>query len=165
MQVLEAIREKRAVRQFEDRPIPEADVTAILDAGRRAQSAMNTQPWHFVAVRDRKILDALAEAPGYANHLKTAALGVMLLVPQAPWSAFDGGQAASYMQLAGWERGIASCLGAFTEQEPVRRILGFPADLHLLIAISFGYEPPEAAHPPRKGGRRPLEEVVHWDRW
>jgi nitroreductase len=48
MNVSEAIRMKRAVRQFADRPLPEEIVLAILNAGRRAQSSKNTQPWHFI---------------------------------------------------------------------------------------------------------------------
>jgi nitroreductase len=53
MSVFELIRTKRAVRQFTDEPLPDEAVHSILNAGRRAQSSKNTQPWHFIAIRHR----------------------------------------------------------------------------------------------------------------
>jgi len=165
MTVLEAIRTKRATRQFADKPISEEDARTILEAGRHAQSAINSQPWHFIAVRDKKLLGQLADVSGHAGHLKGAALGVFLLVKPGKWSPFDGGQAAAYLQLAGWERGIGSCLGSFADGEDARRLLGYPADLELLISISFGFPVSQTAPPPKKGGRRTLDEVAHWEKW
>ena len=80
---------------------------------------------------------------------------------------FDAGQAAAYMQLAAWERGIGSCLASIYDTEKARLILGFPPELHLRIMLSFGF-PAEAqllTAAPRKGGRRRLDEIVHNDRW
>ena len=80
---------------------------------------------------------------------------------------FDAGQAAAYMQLAAWELGIASCLASIYEPDKARQILGFPNDMDLRIAISFGY-PQDAeilTHKPVKGGRRSFEEIVHWNKW
>jgi nitroreductase len=61
MDVQTAIRTQRAIRRFSDEPLSEADVEAILNAGRRAQSSKNTQPWRFVVVRDRDTLRRLSE--------------------------------------------------------------------------------------------------------
>lgn len=170
MSVAEAIRTKRAVRQFQDKPLPDDAVQAILDAGRRSQSSKNTQPWHFIAIRDKAILQALSKTGAYAGHLAGAALGVAILTPPPEERLsimFDAGQAAAYMQLAAWELGIGSCIASIYEPEQARALLGFPAELHLQIALSFGYplSPTDLSQPPKKGGRRPLAEVVHWDRW
>ena len=56
MAVSELIRTKRAVRQFTAEPLPEEAIRSILNAGRRAQSSKNTQPWHFIAIRDKVTL-------------------------------------------------------------------------------------------------------------
>jgi nitroreductase len=170
MNVSTAIRMKRAIREFDPRPLPSDAVEAILNAGRRAQSSKNTQPWHFIAIRERSLLLALAGTGSYAGHLAGAALGVALLTPDpaSRWSIlFDAGQAAGYMQLAAWELGIGSCLATIYQPEVARGILGFPSDLHLRIALSFGYpkDPESLSRPPRRGGRRPSAEVVHFDRW
>lgn len=170
MDVHEAIRTKRAVRAFTDVPVPEDVIRRILNAGRRAQSSKNTQPWNFVVVRDRERLRQLSECGTYAGHMAGAAFAVAIVTgdPSVRWSIpFDTGQAAAYMQLAAWEMGVGSCLASIYEPEQAKAILGIPADLFFDVAISFGYPTPEQRRREvvKKGGRRPFEEVVHWERW
>jgi len=161
--VVDAIRGKRAVRRFEDRPLPDDVLESILDAGRRAQSSKNTQPWTFVVVRDRATLRALSACGHYAGHLAGAAAGVALVTSEA-W-AFDIGQAAAYLQLAAAGLGVGSCIASMWEEDRAKELLGVPADLHLEVAISFGYPAPEEAERPPRRGRRPLDDVVRWEHW
>lgn len=171
MNVLEAVRTKRAVRQFAPTPLPEDAVRAILNAGRRAQSSKNTQPWQFVAVTDKDVLAQLARTGDFAGHLAGAALGVALVAPDDPerhdWLLFDIGQAASYMQLAAWELGIGSAIATIYHPDQAQAILGVPAGWRCDVALSFGYPADTGAlsAPPRPGGRKPLDEMVHRDRW
>jgi nitroreductase len=170
MNISDAIRLKRAVRKFTPEPLPEATILAILNAGRRAQSSKNTQPWHFIAITDQSILQQLSQCGEWAGHLAGATLGVALLHPDPAdkfQTMFDVGQSAAYMQLAAWGLGIGSCLASIYETERARQILGFPAELHLRIAISFGYPADEEKliAPPHKGGRKRLEEMLHWNYW
>lgn len=170
MHVSDAIRTKRAVRQFQEKPLPEEAIDIILNAGRRAQSSKNTQPWQFIALQDKASQKALSECGTYAGHLAGAALVVAIVTPDPAKRfsiLFDAGQAAAYMQLAAWDLDIASCLATIYEHEQARQLLGFPADMHLHIALSFGY-PLEQAYlttPPQKGGRQSLEKIVHWEKW
>lgn len=168
MNISDAIRTKRAMRQFTDRPVPEEAMRTILNAGRRAQSSKNTQPWNFVVVRDQETLKKLSECGTYAGHLAGAAFAVALVSPDpaARWSiAFDLGQAAAYMQLAAWELGLGSCIASIYEPEKAKTLLGIPEDQFCDVALSFGYPGLEQARPAKKGGRRPFEEVVHWNVW
>lgn len=170
MEVHEALRLKRAVREFTPQPIPKDQIDQILNAGRRAQSAKNRQPWEFIAIQDRAILVSLSGLGTWAGHLAGAALGVAILTPDPAirWSImFDAGQAAAYMQLAAWELGIGSCLATIYEPEAAQELLGFPADMHLNVAISFGYpaDPGVLQASPRSGGRKDLSELVHRDHW
>lgn len=170
MDVAEAIRTKRAVRQFQDKPLTEEAVRIILNAGRRAQSSKNTQPWQFIAIQDRTTLSGLSECGTFAGHLAGAALGVAILTPDPEQRfsiLFDAGQAAAYMQLAAWELDIGSCLATIYEHEKARNLLGYPQDMHLHIAISFGYPVDQAylTTPPQKGGRQSFEKIVHWESW
>ncbi len=169
MNVFEAIRTKRAVRQYQDKPLPDESVRAILNAGRLSQSAKNLQPWHFVAIQDRGTLKKLAEMGGFSPHLGEAALGIVILTspPEERFQIlFDAGQAAAYMQLAAWELGIGSCMVTSYNREGVRELLGFPDNIHVRVAIAFGY-PDESnlSRPRNKGGRRPFDDVVHWEKW
>jgi nitroreductase len=165
MDVLEAIASKRAVRHFTDQPITDEDLRAILNAGRRAQSSKNTQPWMFIAIRDRQTLQRLSECGAYAGHLAGAAVGVALL--SAGPTGFDLGQAAAYLQLAAWELGIGTCIATIYEPERARDILGVPAAYSFDIALSLGYPGPAAARPaaPLGHGRKSFDDVVRFERW
>jgi len=170
MNVSEAIRMKRAVRKFQDKPLSEDIIHAILNAGRRAQSSKNSQTWQFIAIQDKATLRALSECGTWAGHLAGAALGVAILTPDPSEKfqiLFDAGQAAAYMQLAAWELGVGSVPASIYEPEKAREILGFPPEWHLRIALSFGYPADEnvLTAAPQKGGRRELEDVLHWERW
>lgn len=170
MNVSEAIRLKRAVRKFKSEPLPEEAMQAILYAGRRAQSSKNSQPWHFIAITDKATLKGLSQCGDFAGHLAGAALGVAIVTPDPSERfqiLFDAGQAAAYMQLAAWELGIGSCPATIYKPEQARQLLGFPEDLHLRFALSFGY-PHEAeviTKAPQKGGRKSMDEIVHWEKW
>lgn len=170
MNVSDAVRTKRAVRKFQEKALPDDVIKAILNAGRRSLSSKNEQAWQFIAVRDKSILKALSECGTWAGHLAGAALGVAILTPDPEGKfqiMFDAGQAAAFMQLAAWELGVGSVPASIYESEKARQILGFPSEWHLRIALSFGY-PADAAKlsaAPKKGGRRTLDELVHWDRW
>jgi nitroreductase len=170
MNVSEAIQKKRAVRQFQDRSLPEEALKAILNAGRRAQSSKNTQPWRFIAIQDKGRLKQLSALGTWAGHLAGAALGVAILTPDPEQRfsiLFDAGQAAGYRQLMAWELGIGSCLASIYEPDKARDLLGFPVDMYLRIAISFGYPADEGVltAPPKKNGREPFQELVHWEKW
>lgn len=170
MNVSDAIRLKRAVRKFTEQPLSKNVILAILNAGRRAQSSKNTQPWQFIAITDKAILKTLSECGDWAGHLAGAALGLAILTPDPGekfQTMFDAGQAAAYMQLAAWALGVGSCPASIYDPEKARQILGFPPEYHLRIALSFGYphdgEMLEKA--PKKGGRKALNDMVHWQTW
>jgi nitroreductase len=170
MNVSDAIRMKRAIRKFREEALPEEIVTAILNAGRRSQSSKNEQAWQFIAIRDKAVLKALSECGTWAGHLAGAPLAVAILTPDPDGKfqiMFDAGQAAAFMQLAAWELGVGSVPASLYEHEKAREILGSPPEWHVRIALSFGYplEEEKLSAEPKKGGRRALEEVVHWDRW
>ncbi|MBC7879384.1 MAG: nitroreductase family protein [Anaerolineales bacterium] len=170
MNVSDAIRLKRAVRKFQDKPLPDEVIYSILNSGRRSQSSKNDQAWRFIAIRDKEILKALSLCGQWAAHIAGAALCVAILTPD-PESKFqimfDAGQAAAFMQLAAWEMGVGSCPASLYEFDKTRAILGYPAEWHLRIALSFGYalDKEKISAPPKKGGRISLGEIVHLDKW
>ncbi len=170
MTVDTAIRFKRAIRHFTEQPLAEETIIAILNAGRRAQSSKNTQPWNFIAITEKTILKSLSECGVYAGHLVGAALGVAIIHPDPGEKfqlMFDIGQTAAYMQLEAWELGIGSCIASIYEPDKARNLLGIPDTMDLRIALSFGY-PQDVnllTRPPHKGGRKALQEIVHWNKW
>jgi nitroreductase len=173
MDAWRAISTKRVIRTFADRPLEPEHVRRILDAGRKAASSKNQQRWDFIVVQDRERLRALSRVGRYAGQLAGAAAAIALVtpdprVPRASLSLmFDLGMAASNMMLAAWELGVGSCPVTVYDPEMTREILGYPEDRHCAFLISLGYpaDPAALSAPPRAGGRRGFDEVVHEERW
>lgn len=172
MNVHDAIHAQRAVRRFQEREIPDDDLEAILQAGRRAPSSKNDQRWAFVVVRDRGRLRRLSEAGTYADHVAGAAAAIALVIPKSDvdWEresiAYDLGQATQNMMLAAWERGIGSVHAAVYDPDAVCAELGLPASHRCDYVISLGY-PPEGADmaQPRSPDRLPLDRLRHDETW
>jgi nitroreductase len=173
MSVWEAVSSRRVVRRFADRPLDESHLDRILQAGRRANSSKNQQRWAFIVCRDREHLRQLADVGPWAGHLAGAAAAIALVTPDpsatdAPLSVmFDLGMAADEMILVAWELGIGSVPATVYRQELARELLGYPVDHHCEFLVSFGYpaDRSELTRPLKAGGRRPLDELVHEERW
>jgi nitroreductase len=158
--ILDLIRTKRAVREFNSQPVSEEIVLEILEAGRLAQSSKNDQPWTFILIHDREMLRQLSTCGKYAGHLAGADFAVALVIQ--PGYDFDMGQAAACMQLAALDRGVGSCIASMWEPERAKALLGIPEHRQFDTAISFGYP---AKKPGKIRDRRPLEDVVKRERW
>jgi nitroreductase len=173
MSVWNAISTKRAIRKFEEKPLAPEHLDRILRAGRRSGSSKNLQRWDFIVCRDRSHLGELAAVGPWAGHLAGAAVGIALVTPRSakaddPLSVmFDLGQAAAYMMLAASELRIGSVPATVYEHDLARRLLGYPETHHCEYIISFGYpaDPTQLTAPNRAGRRRPLDEMVHDERW
>ncbi len=164
----------RAVRHFTADPLPDDALRRILEAGRWAGSAKNVQPWQFVAVRDPALLNSLAECGRYASHLRGAAAAVVIVTAAGTWADFDAGRAAQNMMLAACALGVGSCIASLHDMEQAKTLLNIPAELQAHIAISFGFPlknaPQTIEDRPREQilasiGRKPLEDLVHWETW
>jgi nitroreductase len=164
---------RRVVRRFADRPLDPEHLERILQAGRRANSSKNQQRWAFIVCREREHLRQLGKVGPWAGHLAGAAVGIALVTPDpskthAPLSVmFDLGMAADSMILTAWELGIGSVPATVYDHELARELLGYPEDHHCEFLLSFGYPADASAltRPLKAGGRRPLGELVHEERW
>jgi nitroreductase len=163
MDAYRTIVSKRDSREYADRPIVDATVQRILQAGRMAGSSKNTQPWAFVVLRDGDRKRELAACGQFAGHVPAAPL-VIAVVLTPGGGPFDAGRGAQNMMLAAWAEGITSCPVAMHDQECAARVLGLPAEHRVAIVISFGYPATkESLH--RGIARTPLAALVHQERW
>jgi nitroreductase len=171
METWDAIRARRNVRQYTDQPLARADLERILEAGRRAPSSMNWQPWHFVVVTDRPQLVELAKVWQGARHVATSAATVALVAaePEDPmhrdWLQYDLGQATADMMLAAADLGIGSAHAAVTDQQQAQRVLGFPDGHFCVYLMALGVPGDRPLRPIQHPDRRPFDEVVHWGSW
>jgi nitroreductase len=169
MKTWQAINSVRVVREFAERPIEDERVRRILNSGRRAGSSKNDQAWAFIVVRDRERLRELSKVGRYAGHLAGATIAIALVTPDpASTSAiWDLGRAAQNIVLAAWELGIGSVPATVYDHALAHRLLGLPPARRCDYLLSFGYpaDPSVLTAPNRSGGRLPLADLVHEERW
>jgi nitroreductase len=167
----DAIRARRNVRSYEDRAIPAADLDKILEAGRRAPSASNRQPWDFVVSTERAQMDELATVWQGARHLRSAAAVIVLTLREPEEDRyrlidqFDLGQATMAMELAAADLGIGSGHSAIGDADACRRILSIPADRICAYMLALGYPADRPLLPIRQPDRRSFDDVVHRGGW
>jgi nitroreductase len=172
METWDAIRARRNVRQYTDQPIAREDLERICEAGRRAPSAGNGQPWDFVVVTDRAQLIELAKVwePG-GRHIAQSAATIALVAKepgderQRGLMLYDFGQATANMMLAAADLGIGSGHSAVADQQQAQRVLGFPDGYLAVYLIGLGYPADRPLRPLIRPNRRPFDEVVHWNHW
>lgn len=171
MNAWDAVRARRDVRDFEDRPIPDEDLDRILEAGRRSPSSTNQQAWDFVIVTERERLRELAGVWRYARHVASSAATVALVMPASADAEsretfqYDLGQVTLSMMVAAADLGIGSGHASVGDQALARRLLGLPEDRECAWLIAFGYPADRPLHPMARPNRRPFDDVVHRDRW
>lgn len=165
----DAITARRNVRAYTDQPIADADLDRILEAGRRAPSSKNTQPWDFVVVTDRDRLARLAKVWQGAGHVAGSAATIALIAPdreEPPQRVeYDLGQATMAIMVAAADLGVGTGHTAVADQDLARELLGFPADRRCAYLIALGYPADRPLRPIRDPARQPFDEVVHRDRW
>jgi nitroreductase len=161
-----AVASKRDWRSYADRPIPGDVANRILDAGRLAGSAVNRQPWTFVAVENAERKARLAETVYAGDNIRGAAL-VVAIVTKGGGSALDVGRAMQNMFLVAWSDGVASCPNGMPDADQAAEALGLEGTQKPVIVLSFGYprreQNPESKSAEEWSGeanRKPLEEVV-----
>jgi nitroreductase len=171
METWDAIRSRRNVRAFEDRPLPSEQLDRILEAGRRAPSSRNWQPWDFVLVTERERLRELAKVWRGAAHVAESAATIALVLAhtadahERDRAHYDLGQATMAMLIAAADLGIGSGHAAVADQDQARRVLGVPEDRYAAYLIDLGYPADRPLRPVRNPNRRPFDEVVHRERW
>lgn len=169
MQTWDAITSRRNVRTFTTQPVPQADLDQILEAGRRAPSSQNWQPWDFILITERQQLRELSAVFRGAQHVADAAAAIAVVAPvrdnEFHRAQFDLGQATMSMTLAAADLGIGTCHAGVADIELARRVLGLPADRDWVILLSVGYPADRPLTPISNPQRRPFSEVVHRGRW
>jgi nitroreductase len=171
METWDAIRARRATREYADTPLRNEDLERILEAGRRAPSSGNNQRWDFVLIEDRSQLEKISKVWQGAAHVANAAAAVGLVAPLADELDatasinYDLGQAAMSMMIAAADLGIGSRTAAVRDHDLATEVLGLPDDRRLTWLLGLGYPGDRPLKPIQNPARRPLEEIVHHDRW
>lgn len=155
METLIAIASKREERDLRPDPIPDDDLTTILDAGRIAGTAKNEQPCRFVVARGA-IKDRLASVVTRPSNVEGAPVVVAITVAaQASKGGFDAGRIMQNMMLAAWALGIGTCPNSVKDPTEAKRLLQVEEGWEIAILVTMGYPKRE-----RRVGDRSFEELV-----
>ena len=167
-QVLGTIAARYSVRRFTGDPVPAESVNLILEAGRRAPSAGNLQPWYFVVVGKRGLQEGLARAAGQTFVASAPLCLAVCAEPERSARVYgrrgrdlycyqDAAAATQNILLAAASLGLGACwVGAFDE-DAVREVLHLPARLRPVALVPVGYPAPGQSG---GGPRRDMAEVA-----
>jgi nitroreductase len=187
MEVIEAIKSRRSIRRYQDRPVDDKTLNIILEAARQAPSWHNSQCWRFIAVRDSQLRNKLADttievATGKPNRAGEAMRITPVVIvtcaelrqsgyftsggkgpvtDKGDWYMYDVALAVQNLMLAAHALGLGTVnTGAF-DSVKVAEILGVPEGFIVVSMLPLGY--PDEAPNPRP--RKELSEIVFYDRF
>ena len=163
MEVFDAVRTVLAVRQFQDKPIPESVVDQIVEAAHLTASSINGQPWHFIVVQDKEMLRQLGSLVRTGPYIAQAPLAIVVGMEDSPFAVSDASRAIQSMILTAWSQGVGSNWTGFGNLPQVNPVLGIPEEIKILAVIPFGYPVANLGKGQKK--RKPLGEVVNRERW
>ena len=167
--VLEAIKKRQSVRSYQDKEIPEEMLQQILEAGRLAPSAKNTQSWKFIVVKDEDLRKKLVPACKNQKFMGEAPVVIAGCATNPDYAmtcgehsySIDLAIALDHMSLEATSLGLGTCwIGAFY-QDQVKEILGVPEDVRIMSLMPLGY-PKELG---TKTGRKLLSEIICYDKY
>jgi nitroreductase len=169
MDAIEAIHGRRSIREYTDESVSEEDVEVLLRAAMAAPSAGNQQPWHFVVIDDREVLDAIPEYHPYSSMLRHAPLAITVCgdLDEEKHEGFwvqDCSAAVENLLIAAHARGLGAVwLGVHPDPERVQGtqgLLGLPDQVVPLAIIAVG-------HPAEDKSPATYYELnrVHRNRW
>jgi nitroreductase len=169
MNVFDAIKTRRSIRSFDDKPIEEEKLLRVLEAGRLAPSAKNLQEWRYVIIKDKELRRKIAVASNNQYFIAEAPVVIVgcatnvdyVLSCGQPAYAIDVTISMDHMTLQAVEEGLGTCwIGAFKEEE-VKKILNIPKEMRVVEIMPLGYPKFTPAPKPRKK----LEEIVFYDKY
>lgn len=163
MDAIEAMRTRRSVRAYLDRPVERNVIETIIDCGRLAATARNEQPWEFIVITDAAMRRRVADITDFGKFIADAPVCIAVFCREGKYYLEDGCAATQNMLVAARAHGLGSCWVAGDKKtyvDDMRRLLGVPKGFLLVSLIAVGY--PAAMPQPAK---RPLAEVLHWERY
>ena len=162
--VFEAVRTLLAVREYQDKEIPDDVVRRIVEAGRLSASASNMQPWYFVVVRKRETIQEMAGLARTGPYIGPARLAIVVATEkESPYGASDASRAIQSMMLTAWADGVGSNWVGFGGLERIAKLVGLPDTYQVLAVVPFGY--PKRALGKGKKKRKALSEVASAERF
>jgi len=163
MDAIEALKTRRSVRAYRSEPVPRQIIEDIVDCGRLAATAINVQPWEFIVVTEPKMLRIIAETTDHGKFIAQVAACVVVLCRDTKYYLEDGSAATQNILLAARAHGLGSCWVAGDKKpyaSDICHLVRAPQGYKLVSLVPMGYP----AETPVQT-KRPLADVLHWERY
>ena len=170
MDVLEAVKTRRSIRSYQEKPVEDQKLLKVLEAARLSPSAVNYQPWTFIVVKDRAAKAQLSKAYPRQWFAKAPVIIVVCASPEKAWKRSDGEEfwkidaaiATQSLVLAATSEGLGTCwIGAFDEDK-AKSALGIPSNVRVVAMTPLGYA---AEVKGQVFERKPPAEIIRYDHW
>ncbi|MBU1694587.1 MAG: nitroreductase family protein [Verrucomicrobia bacterium] len=164
MDLFTAIEERYSTRKYSGEPVPHEQLKIIADAGRRAPTARNEQPWEFVIVTACARLVELAGLTDHGRFIAEAGGCIAVLCRSTKYYLEDGCAATENILLAATALDLQTCWVAGDKKPYALKVcefLGAPPDLKLVSLVAIG----RAAEPARRAPKRELDKILHWEKY
>jgi len=158
--ILDFLKGRRSIRNFQDKPVTDEHIEMILEAGRWTPSGSNRQPWEFIVVKNREILKKISKTGYYGLPLRKAPLGIAIVgkrLENPNWYIQDTSLASMNMMLMAWALNIGMCWMGSMDREYAKELLGLGKDDFLLTILAMGYIKGKI---PKPTVRKSLEEIT-----
>ncbi|MHA1491160.1 MAG: nitroreductase family protein [Promethearchaeota archaeon] len=139
---LNFLKERRSIRNFQDKKIPDEEIKMILEAGRWTPSASNRQAWKFIVIKNREFMKWMAKTAIYGSFVRKALVAIAIVgdMKENPnWYIQDTSLVSMNMQLMAWSLGIGTCWIGSMDREKAKKILGLGKEDFLLTILPLGY--------------------------
>ena len=165
---MEAVKGRRSIRAYDSKPVEKEKLNAVLEAAKLAPSARNRQKWRFIVVTDSKVKAKMFEACNNQPSVRQAPAIIVACGEEPgfmscgqPVETIDASIAFSFLILKAYEEGLGTCwLGNFSKDK-VKEALNIPDDVSVVAVTPIGYP----AESPDAKPRKPLDEIVSWDKY
>lgn len=164
MQAQEAISKRHSCREFLPRPLTKDLINKLIDSARLAPTARNVQPWEFIAITDKNILNKIGALADNGPFIKDCAGCLAVLCKETKYYLEDGCAATENILLAATDLGLGSCWVAGDKKpycDEVMRLLKVPEGFKLVSLVALGYPKSTSL----TSTKRALEEVLHWEKF
>jgi nitroreductase len=164
MEALEAIRQRKSVRQFRSDAVDRELLEQLVDCGRRAPTARAEEPWEFVVVTDHDMRATIGRTTDHGKFIAEAPACIAVFCRDTKYYLEDGCAATENILLAAAALGLGACWVAGDKKayaDDIRRTLQVPEGYRLVSLLAVGH--PSDERPPKD--KRPLKEVLHWEKF
>ncbi|WP_371372753.1 nitroreductase family protein [Sporomusa aerivorans] len=179
--MLKSIEMRRSIRKYKDEAVSDEDILRLIESARLAPSGSNTQPWHFIVVKDKFIKQRISEVSHNQKWMVTAPVFIVCIADirsrikeeikfildensseeEVKQIIRDTSIATEHILLTANSLGLGSCWVAWFTQNAIRPVLNIPSDKYVVGIITLGY----ADEQPKPRLRKRMEEILHYEQW